>query len=74
MTFDEVEIVRPVDEAPDLSDLALVTLNAETSDGRQYSMVWTAEEGPLSIVEDGFYVSPAVTKWTFVLVQKAPIS
>jgi hypothetical protein len=71
MTFDEVEIVRPAAEAPDLSDLALVTLNAETSDGRQYSMVWTAEEGPLSIIEDGYYTGPAGTKWTFTLNQKA---
>jgi hypothetical protein len=72
MTFDEVEIVRPVDEAPDLSDLALVTLNAETSDGRQYSMVWTAEKGSLSIIEDGYYTGPAGTKWTFTLNQAQP--
>jgi len=65
------EILGPMDETPDLSDLAVVTLNAQTSDGRQYSMVWSAEEGALSISEDGFYVSPACQKWTFTFIQKS---
>lgn len=68
MTPDEV--VGPVGETPDLSDLAVVTLNAQTSDGKQYSMVWTAEEGHLSIEGPSSWIEgPSFHQWYFTIIQ-----
>lgn len=48
----DLEDAVPVDFTPDLSDLAIVTVNVETRDGAQYTILWAAEAGRLSMIQD----------------------
>lgn len=63
-------------EHVDLSDLTIVTVNVETRDGRQLSMVWAAEDGQLAITDQeqgyGADESGNFETWTFTLTQRRP--
>ena len=70
----DLDDAQPIDFTPDLSDLAIVTLNVETREGAQYSIVWAAEDGCLSLAEHervdqgehGFQ------QWTYKITQETP--
>lgn len=63
---------QPAEEKPDLSDLMIVTLNVETREGRQLSMVWAAEDCKLALTDDSTMVDRIDGKWTFTVHQTRP--
>lgn len=75
LTVADLEDPIILDEAPNLDDLALVTVNVETRDGRQLSMVWAAENGTLSMRDEQGYGSDETgdyEDWTFSVIRRSP--
>lgn len=63
---------EPEEAVPDLTDLSYVTINVETTDGSQFSIVIAAEDENLSMTQEQGYGADAqgdFRTWTFTVRQ-----
>lgn len=66
---------EPEEVVPDLTDLAYVTVNVETTDERQYSIVIAAEDESLEMAQEQGYGADDrgdFRTWTFTVRQTTP--